>query len=185
MVSITDFKTEEEKLKAFNFYVEAIKKQKYGTYKNIAERFGISERQLRRIRKGSSKVNINLLKRVKKSFEAFKQHQYMGVAIIGQSALVTGVIIYTLTEKAIQEALRRLTDSQNTERVYFIEYFHLGIKNESFELKHFNAIIEITEEIEAEEIIFIDKVGFLSELATKVPKADREEAEELLMDLEY
>jgi len=125
------------------------------------------------------------LKSVKKSFESFKQHQYMGVAIIGQSGLVTGVIIYTLTEKAIQGALRRLTDSQNTERIYFIEYFHLGIRNESFELKHFNAIIEITEEIEAEELIFIDKVGFLSELATKVPKLDREEAEDILMDLEY
>ncbi|MFA7091914.1 MAG: hypothetical protein WC149_08675 [Arcobacteraceae bacterium] len=184
MVSISDFKTEEEKLKALNFYVEAIKKQKYGTYKAIAERFNISERQLRRIRKGTAKVNMKLLKSVKRSFEAFKKHQYMGVAIVGQSGLVTGVIIYTLTELAIQNALKRLVDSQNTERVYFVEYYHLGIKNESFELKHLNAIIGIIEDIEDNEgLIFLDKLGFIEELASKLNASDRKKASIMIADM--
>lgn len=186
MKETVKFETPEEVRKAFNWYLDAIKKQKYGTYKAIAKRFGVSERTLRKYRSGEiKKVNPNLFNSVRKSFKTLaKKYYYFVVTIEFQSEMATGTTLQTLTEEAANGAIQRIENSQATSQMFYANYWRQNTKDK-FLLSDFKEIVQITEKIEDMEMIFINKYDFLTELIKELPKDSREEAEDMLMDIEF
>lgn len=170
--------------KELNWYLEAIKKMKYGTYKNIAKRFNISERQLRRIRKGEAKVNPKLLYRMKQSFIQLSKHNYyLLVIIFSQSSIAMGKRIHLLTKNAAIGTSQRLNDSQNTDHVYYGEIFHQGTK-ERFTIEDFRDIVSIIHSIEEDGMIFDDAFGFLTNLQEELTTGEeKDEAEDEIFSL--
>lgn len=174
----------EEKRKAFSWYVDAIKDMKYGTYKNISERFGVSERHLRRLRSGDRNIQFKLFDRIRKSFEKLSRDNYfLVVALVGQSALVTGIVRKVLTKKAAINMLARIEGSQATEKVYYAAFWRQGTKD-AFALEDFKEIASIITEIEEKEnLIFINSYDVMFELVTELKGSERKQAEELAYDV--
>jgi hypothetical protein len=186
MKDTVEFTTPEEKRKAFNWYLDAIKKQKYGTYKAISERFGVPERTLRKYRSGEIKnVNPKLFERVRKSFKTLSKRYYYFVATIEvQSELATGTALTTLTEEAALGAIKRINDSQATSEMLYANYWRQNTKRK-FSIEDFKEILEVAEKVEEMEMIFINEYNFLLDLVKELPKEDREKAEDLMMDIDF
>lgn len=186
MPKTTQFKlmSVEERRKAFSWYVDAIKDMKYETYKNIADRFGVSERHLRRLRSGDRNIQFKLFDRIRKSFEKLARDNYfLVVTIIGQSALVTGLVRKVLTKKAAINTLARVEASQATEKVYYAGFWRQGTKD-AFSLEDFKEIAEIIVKVEEQEdLIFINSYDVMFDLVTELKGKERKEAEMLALDV--
>lgn len=174
----------EEKRKAFSWYVDAIKDMKYGTYKNIAERFDVSERHLRRLRSGDRNITFKMFDRVRKSFRKLARDNYFFVVSIeGQSALVVGTTAKVLTEKAAKATLLRIEMSQKTDHIYYAKYWRHGTK-EAFDIEDMKEIVNIIKYVEEEEdLIFINTYDFMTDLVSEVDTSQKEEAEILSYDV--
>jgi len=174
----------EEKRKAFSWYVDAIKDMKYETYKNVAERFDVSERHLRRLRSGDRNIQFKLFDRIRKSFEKLARDNYfLVVALVGQSALVTGVVRKVLTDKAAINTLARIESSQATEKVYYMGFWRQGTKY-AFSLEDFKEIAKVIQDVEEkEELIFINSYDVLFDLVTELKGKERAEAQMIAYDV--
>lgn len=166
-----------------NWYVEAIKKMKYGTYKNIARRFDISVSHLWRMRKGKVKVNPKLLYRIRQSFiQLSRNNYYLLIIIFSQSSMAMGKKFQLLTKNAAIGTAQRLNNSQKTDHVYYCRIFRQGT-NERFNINDFREITSIIDSIEQEGVIFIDAFGFVTELQDELTTAERDAAEDEIYNL--
>lgn len=174
----------EEKRKAFSWYVDAIKDMKYGTYKNISERFGVSERHLRRLRSGDRNIQFKLFDRIRKSFRKLAKDNYYFVASIeGQSDLVVGTTVKVLTERAAKGTLRRIESSQKSDHIFFAKYWRHGTKD-AFGIEDMKGIVDIINYIEEElDLIFINTYDFMTDLINEVETSQKREAELLYYDV--
>ena len=173
----------EEKRKAFSWYIDAIKDMKYGTYKNIAERFGVSDRHLRRLRSGDRNVTFKLFDRVRKSFRILsRKYYFLVVTVEGQSEMVAGTTIRVLTYSSAMNAIARVERSQKTDRMYYSNIWRQGTKDR-FRLSDFKEIGNLIRRIEdIDELIFINSYDLITDLIDELEGKEKEEASMLAYD---
>lgn len=156
----------------FNAFIEGMKNMKYGSYKAIAEKLGISTRTLLRYRKGETKPQKHVKKTAKKSFESLRNIYFWSLVVIIEESSGFSGHCYTAPYQAhIPSALLDIIGDLQEKEILHTYSLHDPNKN-PFDRIEFETYLGIIEDNYSE---FLNPDGFIYDMVGLFPYSERDE----------